>query len=214
MEIKLDSTYKGTRILFAQTAKAKRALINQMIEILEDYGYQEIMIPIIQKYETFESKVGDENKNMMFNFKDRGNRDLCLAPEYTAVVQQLATDRMKYDKDVKMFYVGECFRGENTQMLRYRQFTQFGVEVLNPSKDYSDEMVEIAIKLIELVTKNYELNLEVTRGLDYYKNGRGFEIACPELGASKQVCGGGSYEGGMGFACGIDRLLYLIKKED
>jgi histidyl-tRNA synthetase len=211
MEIKLDSTYKGTRILFAQTAKAKRALINQMIEILEDYGYQEIMIPIIQKYETFESKVGDENKNMMFNFRDRGNRDLCLAPEYTAVVQQLATDRMKYDKDVKMFYVGECFRGENTQMLRYRQFTQFGVEVLNPSKDYSDEMIEIATKLIELVTENYEVNLDATRGLDYYKGGKGFEISCPELGAAKQICGGGSYEAGVGFAMGIDRLLILKK---
>ena len=207
MEIKINSTYKGTRILFAQTAKAKRALINEMIEILESYDYQEIMIPIIQKQETFQSKVGDENRNMMFNFKDRGDRDLCLAPEYTAIVQQLASDRMKFDKDVKMFYIGECFRGENTQAGRWRQFTQFGVEVLNPSKDYTDEMIEIATKLIELVTKNYELNLDATRGLDYYNGGKGFEIACPELGASKQICGGGSYKGGVGFAVGLDRLL-------
>lgn len=207
MEIKIDSTYKGTRILFGETAKSKRNLLNQMIEILESYGYQEIMIPVIQKQETFQSKVGDENRNMMFTFKDRGNRDLCLSPEYTAIVQQLASDRMKFDKDVKMFYIGECFRGERPQAGRWRQFTQFGVEVLNPTKDYTDEMVEIAKKLIELVTKNYELNLEATRGLDYYKGGKGFEIACPELGAAKQICGGGSYEGGVGFAIGVDRLL-------
>lgn len=211
MEIKIDSTYKGTRILFAETAKSKRVLLNDMIEILESYGYQEIMIPIIQKQETFASKVGDENQNMMYNFKDRGNRDLCLSPEYTAIVQQLASDRMKFDKDVKMFYIGECFRGENTQYGRWRQFTQFGVEVLNPSKDYSDEMVEIASKLIELVTKNYELNTEATRGLDYYDGGKGFEIACPELGAAKQICGGGSYKGGVGFAIGVDRLLLCNK---
>jgi histidyl-tRNA synthetase len=211
MEIKIDSTYKGTRILFAETAKSKRVLLNDMIEILESYGYQEIMIPIIQKQETFASKVGDENQNMMYNFKDRGNRDLCLSPEYTAIVQQLASNRMKFDKDVKMFYIGECFRGENTQYGRWRQFTQFGVEVLNPSKDYSDEMVEIAQKLIELVTKNYELNTEATRGLDYYDGGKGFEIACPELGAAKQICGGGSYKGGVGFAIGVDRLLLCNK---
>lgn len=211
MEIKIDSTYKGTRILFAETAKSKRVLLNDMIEILESYGYQEIMIPIIQKQETFASKVGDENQNMMYNFKDRGNRDLCLSPEYTAIVQQLASDRMKFDKDVKMFYIGECFRGENTQAGRWRQFTQFGVEVLNPSKDYSDEMIEIAKKLIELVTKNYELNTDATRGLDYYNGGKGFEIACPELGAAKQICGGGSYKSGVGFAIGVDRIL-LIKK--
>lgn len=207
MEIKLENTYKGTRILFAESAKRKRNILNKMIDILESYGYQEIMIPVIQKQETFQSKVGDENRNMMFNFKDRGDRDLCLAPEYTAVVQQLAKEKFKFTNNAKMFYIGECFRGENTQAGRWRQFTQFGVEIINPTKDYSDEMVEIAGKLIELVTKNYEVNLDATRGLDYYKGGKGFEIACPELGASKQICGGGTYEGGVGFAVGVDRLL-------
>ena len=188
-------------------AKNKRGLLNKMIDIMESYGYKEIMIPIIQKQETFLSKVGDENQKMMYTFKDRGDRDLCLSPEYTAVVQKMTKEVFKFNKDVKMFYIGECFRGENTQAGRYRQFTQFGVEVLNPSKDYSDEMVEIAKKLIEIVTTNYEVNTDVTRGLDYYKDGKGFEIACPELGSSKQVCGGGSYEGGVGFAVGIDRIL-------
>ena len=209
MEIKLESTYKGTRILFSETSKRKRQILNNMIDILESYGYQEIMIPIIQRQEVFQSKVGDENRNMMFNFKDRGNRDLCLSPEYTAIVQKMSTEVFKFTKDVKMFYIGECFRGENTQAGRWRQFTQFGVEVLNPTKDYSDEMVEIAKKLIELVTDKYDINLDATRGLDYYKGGKGFEISCPELGSSKQICGGGSYEGGVGFAVGIDRILLL-----
>jgi histidyl-tRNA synthetase len=207
MEIKTELTYKGTRILFKETAKLKRNLINKMIDILESYGYEEMMIPVIQKSEIFASKVGDENQNMMYNFKDMGNRDLCLAPEYTAVVQLVGKEKFKYQKDIKLFYIGECFRGERPQAGRYRQFTQFGVEVLNPSKDYSDELLEIAKKLIELMTTNYEVNLDVTRGLDYYKEGKGFEIACAELGAAKQICGGGEYDGGVGFAIGLDRLL-------
>ena len=211
MEIKLESTYKGTRILFKETAALKRKLINNMIDILSSYGYEEMMIPVIQLGATFASKVGEENNNMMYNFTDRGNRDLCLAPEYTAVVQQTATTIFKYTKDVKIFYIGECFRGENPQAGRYRQFTQFGVEVINPSKDYSDELIEIATKLTELVTKNYSVNVEATRGLDYYKEGKGFEIACPDLGSSKQICGGGAYEGGVGFAMGVDRMLVLLK---
>jgi len=202
-----ETCYKGTRILFAQSARNKRKLLNDMIDIMESYGYQEIMIPVIQLSETFASKVGEENNNMMYNFTDRGNRDICLAPEYTAVVQQLANETFKMTKNVKMFYIGECFRGEKPQAGRYRQFTQFGVEVINPTTDMSDEMIEIASKLIELMTNNYEVNLDATRGLDYYKGGKGFEIACPELGAQKQICGGGSYEGGIGFAVGIDRLL-------
>jgi len=207
MEIKTELTYKGTRILFKETAKLKRNLINKMIDILESYGYEEMMIPVIQKSEIFSKKVGDENQNMMYNFKDAGDRNLCLAPEYTAVIQTLVKDRFKFDKDVKLFYIGECFRGERPQSGRWRQFTQFGVEILNPSKDYSDELLEIAKKMIELVTTNYEVNLDVTRGLDYYKEGKGFEIACPALGAAKQICGGGAYDGGIGMGLGVDRIL-------
>lgn len=206
-----ETCYKGTRIVFGETARNKRRLLNQMIEIMESYGYQEMMIPVIQLTETFASKVGEENNNMMYTFTDRGNRDICLAPEYTAVVQQLANETFKMTKNVKLFYIGECFRGEKPQAGRYRQFTQFGVEVINPTQDMTDEMLEIATKLIELTTDNYEVNLDATRGLDYYKGGKGFEIACPELGAQKQICGGGSYEGGVGFALGVDRILLLNK---
>jgi histidyl-tRNA synthetase len=211
MELKTSKTYKGTRIVFGETARNKRRLLNQMIEIMESYGYQEMMIPVIQLTETFASKVGEENNNMMYTFTDRGNRDICLAPEYTAVVQQLANETFKMTKNVKLFYIGECFRGEKPQAGRYRQFTQFGVEVINPTQDMTDEMLEIATKLIELATDNYEVNLDATRGLDYYKGGKGFEIACPELGAQKQICGGGSYEGGVGFAIGVDRLILTTK---
>ena len=211
MELKTSKTYKGTRIVFGETARNKRRLLNQMIEIMESYGYQEMMIPVIQLTETFASKVGEENNNMMYTFTDRGNRDICLAPEYTAVVQQLSNETFKMTKNVKLFYIGECFRGEKPQAGRYRQFTQFGVEVINPTEDMTDELLEIATKLIELVTDNYEVNLDATRGLDYYTGGKGFEIACPELGAQKQICGGGSYDGGVGFALGIDRLILTTK---
>jgi len=211
MELKTSKTYKGTRIVFGETARNKRRLLNQMIEIMESYGYQEMMIPVIQLTETFASKVGEENNNMMYTFTDRGNRDICLAPEYTAVVQQLSNETFKMTKNVKLFYIGECFRGEKPQAGRYRQFTQFGVEVINPTEDMTDELLEIATKLIELVTDNYEVNLDATRGLDYYTGGKGFEISCPELGAQKQICGGGSYDGGVGFALGIDRLILTTK---
>ena len=208
-----DNCYKGTRILFSDEATKKRRLINKIIEILESYGYQEMMIPVIQMSEIFKDKVGEENNNMMYNFSDRGGRDICLAPEYTAVVQKLAGSLFKYNKDVKLFYIGECFRGETPQAGRYRQFTQIGIEVLNPSNDMMEEMLEISKKIVEIVTDNYEVNVDARRGLDYYKEGKGFEISCPDLGSSKQVCGGGEYEGGVGFAIGLDRILLLDSKE-
>lgn len=204
MKVVKETCYKGTRIL---VGNEKRDIINKMINVLKNKGFIEIQIPIIQYQELYKGKVGEENNNMMFNFTDRGDRNICLAPEYTAVVQELSKSVYKTDKDVKLFYIAECFRGEKPQAGRFRQFTQLGLEILNPTKHWYDEVVEIAESLMDLTNKKYETNIGVKRGLDYYKKGRGFEISCEELGSSKQVCGGGEYDGGIGFAIGIDRLI-------
>lgn len=218
MEIKLESTYKGTRILLGHEARKKRGLITKMMTTLENEGFEEIQIPILQLQSTYASKVGSDNQKMMYTLKDEGDRDLCLAPEYTAVVQQLSTSTLKPYKDCKMFYVAECFRGEKPQAGRFRQFTQLGVEIINPSKDYMQELEFLAFRLCHEVDLSgsatlhaglFKIHKGVTRGLDYYDQGVGFEIECEVLGAQKQVCGGGSYQGGIGFAIGIDRLLTI-----
>ncbi len=201
-----DNCYKGTKILLGNE---KQEYLQKCREYLKAEGFTEIQIPIIQHAEIFAGKVGEENNNMMYNLTDRGGRDLCLTPEITAVVQKLASTYFKNQKDVKLFYVSECFRGEKPQNGRYRQFTQLGVEILNPT--IKPVLPLMAEDLISIITNNYETNFNVKRGLDYYKEGKGFEISCEELGSSKQVCGGGEYEGGIGFAIGVCRLMLLKK---
>ena len=206
-EIK-ENCYKGTRIILGNK---KRSVIDKMISILKSNGFQEIQIPIIQYQETFKNKVGTENNNLMFNFSDRGNREICLSPEYTAVIQNLSKTYFKDKRNVKVFYVAECFRGEKPQAGRYRQFTQLGVEIINPTE--IGMLPLLASDLVSTVTKEFDINFDVTRGLDYYKEDKGFEIVCEQLGSSKQICGGGEYDGGVGFAIGIDRLLETLKYE-
>lgn len=203
-EIK-ENTYKGTRILLGNE---KRSLINSMCDYLISKSYTEISIPIIQMQETFNGKVGEENNNLMFKFTDRGSRDICLSPEYTAVIQKLSSTYFKFNNNMKLFYIQECFRGEKPQAGRYRQFTQLGVEIINPTHDYMEELITIASELLnKSELKDLTINRDVVRGLDYYKGGKGFEISCDPLGSSKQVCGGGEYNGGVGFAIGIDRII-------
>lgn len=207
-EIKQDC-YKGTRILLGNE---KSNYIQKCRKYLINHGFVEIQIPIIQLSETFKDKVGEENNNMMYNFKDRGSRDICLAPEYTSVIQKLSKTYFKNKTNVMVFYVSECFRGEKPQKGRYRQFTQLGVEIINPtSNELKGRMTHYAIELCNLFSEDqrYLLNTNVSRGLDYYKEGRGFEITLETLGSSKQICGGGEYEGGIGFAIGVDRLMLL-----
>jgi len=221
MDIIKQDCYKGTRIL---VGNEKSDYLTTVRGYLKTYGFNEIQIPIIQHQDLFKNKVGEENNNLMFNFKDRGSRDICLSPEYTAIIQNLSKTYYKTTKDVKLFYISECFRGEKPQAGRYRQFTQLGVEIINPSKNY--DLPVLANDLLNLLghslweskkikdksefEKLFTINTDATRGLDYYKEGKGFEIYCDKLGSSRQICGGGEYDGGVGFAIGVDRLMQLI----
>ena len=202
-----ETCYKGCNI---RIGNEKRDLINKMIKVLIEHGFQEISLPIINYREYFKGKVGIENTSMMFSVKDNSDRDLVLAPEYTAIMMELAKTTFKYEKNVKLFYIQECFRGEKPQKGRYRQFTQLGVEILNPSEKYFDIQgyINLCIKLLNvdgfMDFRDFVVNREVTRGLDYYKEGKGFEIKNNE---GLQLCGGGEYSGGIGFALGADRLI-------
>ena len=199
-------TVKGTKITIGNE---KRILINKMIDTLLIEGFTEINVPILQYEETFKNKIGEENNLMMYRFKDAGGRDLCLAPEYTAIVQKLASKQFKYQKDVKLFYVHQCFRSEAPQRGRFREFTQLGVEILNPSKDYSEYLVDLAKELIDFNEEEYLPIINNVRGLDYYTN---FTFELQHIKSKLSVCGGGSYQSGIGFAVGISRKLDLNKE--
>jgi len=175
---------------------------NKLFKILDKLGYDNLLYDEILCIEDSENFVYE-----IFVPKENTYISNTYISHNTAVVQKLANTDFKLQKDVKLFYVQECFRGEKPQAGRYRQFTQFGVEILNPTKDYIYDLGCIAYQLICFARHDIKVNNDVTRGLDYYKDGKGFEVTCEALGSSKQICGGGSYEGGCGFAIGIDRLL-------
>jgi histidyl-tRNA synthetase len=211
MDYKIEgATYKGTRILIKETAKKKRVMLNTFSDFLETNGFSEVMLPDIELASIYTDKAGPEILGQMFTWKDRSDREICLRPEGTATCQLLANTLFKFEKDVKIFYTAECFRYEKPQAGRYRQFTQFGVEWLNPRDPFkaSEICKQYALAMIEKITKDYEYNPLAKRGLAYYTE-EGFEISIPTLGAQKQVCGGGSYKEGVGFAFGIDRLILV-----
>ena len=110
-------------------------------------------------------------------------------------------------KEIRVWYFEKCWRYEKPQRGRYREFWQFGCEVINPSTDLiKEELIDISKELCELQTKDITIDYSVTRGLDYYTD-NGFELRCKQLGAQEQICGGGSYDKGIGFAIGFDRLM-------
>ncbi|NHZ40856.1 hypothetical protein F1609_11910 [Massilia sp. CCM 8693] len=213
MELKIEAQARGVRIIAGDEAKNRRALLNQLIAIAEAAGFEEIILPSVEPSSVYVDKAGPEILGQMYVFPDKKNRSLCLRPEATATVQLIADKYYPRQKNVKLWYFERCWRYERPQEGRYREFFQFGLEVLNPdSANVRDELIALAEKMVGLKTEEYILARAVKRGLDYYTTD-GFEIAVPALGAQKQVVGGGTYKQGIGFAIGFDRLM-LCQRPD
>lgn len=178
-----------------------------MIKIVENYGFNEIILPSVEKVKIYSDKAGQEILNQMYTFPDKKGRELCLRPEGTATIQLLADKYYKTQKDVKFWYFDKFWRYEKPQKGRYREFFQFGVEIINPSSDDTQkELLYMAEEMIMLKCNDYQISEQVSRGLSYYIE-KGFEISVDRLGAQKQILGGGTYKQGIGFAIGFDRLM-------
>lgn len=323
---------RGTRDFLFDEMRLRKEAESSLRNVFENYGYQEIKTPLFEELKLFTTKSGEEIVDQLYNFKDKSDREIALRPEITAPVARLYLNELQKttSKPIKLYYYGSCFRYERPQKGRFRQFWQFGCELIgakspegegeviamcndslnalgissadininhlgiirglfkhfnidtatqreimvvidkgdkellenslvgeNPLID-NEELNNVLIKLIDIFgdktilkdieeliepyeepkeayeqlkelvdvlenfgVDNYTINLGVARGLDYY-TGIVFEVYIPELGAQKQVCGGGTYSlikvfGGQeiestGFAFGFDRLMNAIEE--
>lgn len=207
MEYKIEDQTRGVRIISGKEAKERRVLLNKLIEVAELEGFEEIILPSIEPSKVYIDKAGEEIRNQMYIFPDKKEREICLRPEATATIQLIADKHLKRQKNVKYWYFERCWRYEKPQLGRYREFFQFGVEIINPTSiNVKNELISIAERMVGLKTEEFEVNKCVKRGLDYYIED-GFEISVPKLGAQKQVLGGGVYNQGVGFGIGFDRLM-------
>lgn len=124
-------------------------------KICDTYGYKEIRTPIIEGTELFQRGIGDTTDVVtkeMYTFTDRGNRSVTLRPENTAsAVRAYLEHKMYGDQQVhKIFYIGSMFRYDRPQAGRYREFHQFGLEVLGASSPLADaEVIAMAWEIFQ-----------------------------------------------------------------
>jgi len=196
---------RGTRIIEATNFNKVVAICRW---ISEQFGYTELIIPSIWEQQTFTDKAGAEILNQMYTFPDKKGRSICLIPEVTAIIQEQYKTQWSKEKPkpYRVSYLSRCYRYERPQAGRYREFWQWGCEILGGNQTDDLEIREMLIEILNSLSVSYEFNDSVKRGLDYYIHD-GFEAVCESLGAQKQIAGGGRYDCGIGFAIGIDRVM-------
>ena len=151
---------RGTRDFLFEDMIERKYVEHTIRQVVENYGFKEIKTPIFEDLELFTTKSGEGIKGELYHFKDKGERDLALRPELTASVARLYNNNLqKTVKPLKMYYFGSCFRYERPQAGRFRQFWQFGVEVIGGTSIYNEaELIAMVNKILsKLKINNYEI---------------------------------------------------------
>lgn len=135
-------------------------IIETIRHLSVDYGFEEILTPIFEKTDLFTRSIGkgtDIVSKEMYTFEDKGKRSLTLRPEGTAPTLRAFLERKLYNESYcnKLFYIGPMFRYERQQAGRYRQFYQWGAEVIG--LDSPEQDVEV-IDLIYTFFQNLGLH--------------------------------------------------------
>ena len=135
-------------------------------DIFENYGYNEIRVPVIESLELFQRGVGEETdvvQKEMYAFEDKGGRKIALRPEGTAGVVRAYIENglSSMPSPMKFWYRMPMYRYENVQKGRQREFYQLGVELLDSGSYMADvETIEMCFRLFErLNIKDIELNI-------------------------------------------------------
>jgi histidyl-tRNA synthetase len=115
------------------------------------FGFREIATPIFEHAELFTIKSGPNILDEMYAFKDKGGRDITLRPELTApVIRFFVNELTDLPRPLKVFYIGPCFRYERPQSGRFREFYQFGAELIGAQNPESDaEVIALAAHIME-----------------------------------------------------------------
>jgi histidyl-tRNA synthetase len=143
---------KGTQDLIPGEVEKWQWLEEKARDICRRYHYKEIRTPIFESTELFKRGVGETTdivEKEMYTFTDKGDRSVTLRPEGTAaVVRSYVENKLFADPDpVKLFYIGPMFRYERPQAGRFRQFHQFGAEVLGSNDPGVDaEIISLALQ--------------------------------------------------------------------
>ena len=112
-------------------------------------GFERIDVPIFEATELFARGVGEGTDIVdkeMYSFADKGGHELTLRPEFTAGVVRAYIENGMYvrPQPVKLYTFGPIFRYERPQAGRYRQHTQFNVEILGEQ----DPAVDLEVMLL------------------------------------------------------------------
>ena len=147
----------------------------------ERYGFREYDGPPIEELELYTKKSGDEIVGQLYNFTDKGDRNVSLRPEMTPTLARMAAAHTRnYKKPIKWFSIPQLFRYERQQKGRLREHFQFNADIIGEEHLAADaELIALLIDTLrdlKLTSDDFVVLLSSRRAWqDFFGNGGGQE---------------------------------------
>ena len=137
----------GFRDFYPETLATRRYIFDKWRETARRYGFREYDGPPLEPLELYKLKSGDEIVAQLFNFTDKGEREVSLRPEMTPTLARLVgAHHRDYKKPIKWFATPQLFRYEKQQRGRLREHFQFNADIIGETNPAADaELIALAI---------------------------------------------------------------------
>jgi hypothetical protein len=121
----------GFRDFFPAEFTARHHIMTAWRETARRYGFEEYDGPPLEPLELYVEKSGDEIVGQLYNFVDKGGREVALRPEMTPTLARMVGERGRsLPKPIRWFSMPQLFRYERTQRGRLREHFQWNVDVI------------------------------------------------------------------------------------
>jgi histidyl-tRNA synthetase len=129
------------------SADARQYIFNQWREVARRYGFREYDGPPLETLELYTTKSGAEIVGQLYNFKDKGDREISLRPEMTpTLARMIAAHERSYKKPIKWFTLPQLFRYERQQKGRLREHFQLNADIIGETDPAADaELIALLI---------------------------------------------------------------------
>ena len=161
------------------SADARQYIFDQWRTVAKRYGFREYDGPPLEPLELFTTKSGEEIVGQLYNFTDKGNREISLRPEMTpTLARMVAAHERNYKKPIKWFAIPQLFRYEKQQKGRLREHFQFNADLIGETDPAADaELIALVIDTLRafgLTQEDFVIRLSSRNAWqDFYKAGGG-----------------------------------------
>ena len=196
------------------SADARQYIFETWRRTAHRYGFREYDGPPLEPLDLFTTKSGDEIVGQLYNFRDKGGRELALRPEMTpTLARMIAAHERNYKKPAKWFAIPQLFRYERHQKGRLREHFQFNADIVGEKDCAADaELIAMVIDTLRafgLTEKDFIVRLssrnawhdfytwhngEAGKEYEFYQAIDKLEREAPEVSSQKLAALGFSLE--------------------